>query len=106
MVVRPGTALDSCTAVGIPAKVVKTAGKRINEELDQIHVPDPVANEISTLKARVEELEKILMVFADVDSPISDSDGAQSNTVNVEGVGEIDLNDPVIREIFGSDDEK
>ena len=94
------------TAVGIPAKVVKTAGKRINEELDQIHVPDPVANEISTLKARVEELEKILMVFADVDSPISDSDGAQSNTVNVEGVGEIDLNDPVIREIFGSDDEK
>ena len=96
------------TAVGIPAKVVKTAGKRINEELDQIHVPDPVANEISALKARVEELEKILMVFTDLDAPSScgNSDDEHPHTVNVDGVGEIDLNDPVIREIFGSDDEK
>jgi len=96
------------TAVGIPAKVVKTAGKRINEELDQIHVPDPVANEIGALKARVAELEKILMVFTDIDAPSSEGADAGSapDTVTVEGLGEIDLTDPVIREIFGSDDEK
>ena len=44
------------TAAGIPAKIVKQNGKRI--ELDQIHVPDPVSQEIRKLERRVAELEK------------------------------------------------
>ncbi len=44
------------TAAGIPARIVKQNGKRI--ELDQIHVPDPVSQEIRKLERRIAELEK------------------------------------------------
>ena len=47
---------DSCTAVGIPAKVVRREGMKVND-LDQIHIPDPVAQEIKRLEARLSELE-------------------------------------------------
>ncbi|MGN0635118.1 MAG: serine O-acetyltransferase EpsC [Acutalibacteraceae bacterium] len=46
----------NCTAVGVPAQVVKQNGKRVS--LDQIHIPDPVQMEIDQLKARILELEK------------------------------------------------
>ena len=36
---------ENSTAVGIPAQVVRREGKRV-DNLDQIHVPDPVAQEI------------------------------------------------------------
>lgn len=55
----------NATAVGVPAKIVKIDGVRRNENLDQIHVSDPVAqkinlleNEIENLKAELEELKK------------------------------------------------
>ena len=44
------------TAAGIPARIVKQNGKRI--ELDQIHIPDPVSQEIRKLERRIAELEK------------------------------------------------
>ncbi len=47
---------DNCTAVGIPAKVVRRDGEKV-EELDQIHIPDPVAQEIARLEARIAALE-------------------------------------------------
>ena len=47
---------DNCTAVGIPARVVRRDGERV-PDLDQIHVPDPVAQEIRRLEDRIEELE-------------------------------------------------
>ncbi len=47
---------DNCTAVGIPAKVVKREGIRV-EDLDQVHIPDPVAQEIKRLEAKLSELE-------------------------------------------------
>ena len=50
---------DSCTAVGIPAKVVRKEGMRVND-LDQIHIPDPVAQEIKRLETRLSELESEL----------------------------------------------
>ena len=46
----------NCTAVGVPAKVVKQNGKRVS--LDQIHIPDPVQMELDTLKKRIAELEE------------------------------------------------
>ena len=52
------------TAVGIPAKVVKVAGVRVNDELDQIHVPDPVEDEIEALGKRIAALEKKLRATA------------------------------------------
>ncbi|MBQ9112888.1 MAG: serine O-acetyltransferase [Clostridia bacterium] len=47
---------DNCTAVGIPAKVVRREGLRV-DDLDQVHIPDPVAQEISRLEERLAELE-------------------------------------------------
>lgn len=53
---------DNCTAVGVPARVVKRNGKRICpdvcEEIDQIHIPDPVSQELCRLGAEIEKLKK------------------------------------------------
>ena len=40
------------TAVGVPARVVKRDGVRI-DDLDQIHIPDPVAQEIARLENEI-----------------------------------------------------
>ena len=47
---------DNCTAVGIPAKLVRREGIRV-EDLDQVHIPDPVAQELKRLEAKLAELE-------------------------------------------------
>ncbi len=48
---------DNCTAVGIPAKVVRRNGEKV-EDLDQIHIPDPVAQELERLNDAVESLKR------------------------------------------------
>ena len=48
------------TAVGIPAKVVRRDGEKIEEQLDQIHIPDPVSQQLSELEAKIEALSKEL----------------------------------------------
>ena len=45
------------TAVGVPARIVKQNGKR-TLDLDQIHIPDPVAAELARDRKRLEKLEK------------------------------------------------
>ncbi|MGN0696444.1 MAG: serine O-acetyltransferase EpsC [Oscillospiraceae bacterium] len=49
-----------CTAVGVPARVVRRKGKRVNacDELDQIHIPDPVAQELCRQLVKINDLEK------------------------------------------------
>ncbi len=51
---------ENATAVGVPARVVRIAGEKVNyaAEVDQIHVTDPVAQELAALRARLDELEK------------------------------------------------
>ena len=55
---------DNCTAVGVPARIIKRDGVRVEEpvvkNLDQVHIPDPVSMEICALRARLERLEKSL----------------------------------------------
>lgn len=48
---------ENCTAVGIPAKVVICDGKRVEQDLDQVHIPDPVAQELADIQARLAALE-------------------------------------------------
>ena len=48
-----------CTAVGVPARVVKRNGVK-QEVLDQVHMPDPVSQELCKLLYRIEQLEKQL----------------------------------------------
>ncbi len=46
------------TVVGVPARVVKQDGKKVYcKSLDQIHIPDPIAQEISRLEKRITALE-------------------------------------------------
>ena len=47
------------TAVGVPAKAV-VKGKTTAADLDQIHIPDPVAQELEGLKKQIKELKKQL----------------------------------------------
>ncbi|MCX7842816.1 MAG: serine O-acetyltransferase [Clostridia bacterium] len=51
------------TVVGVPGRTVRRGSIRIapSEELDQIHNPDPVAQELCRLLARVEQLEKAVL---------------------------------------------
>ncbi|MBQ9162376.1 MAG: serine O-acetyltransferase [Clostridia bacterium] len=46
---------ENSTAAGIPAKVVRRDGRRV-DDLDQIHIPDPVSQEICRLERRLEAL--------------------------------------------------
>ena len=45
------------TAVGIPARVVKRGGRKL-DNMDQIHIPDPVSQELCKLEHRIAMLEK------------------------------------------------
>ena len=47
------------TAVGIPARVVKRGGRKV-DNMDQIHIPDPVSQELCRLEHRIAMLEKEL----------------------------------------------
>ena len=51
---------DNATAVGVPARVVRINGKRVADDLDHVHIPDTVAQEICRVERRVHELEKKL----------------------------------------------
>lgn len=58
----------NCTVVGVPGRIVKMGNKRIPRmDMDQVHLPDPVSNEIQKLQAdcvrmsnRIREMEKRL----------------------------------------------
>ncbi len=51
-----GPVPENSTAVGIPARIVKKNGTRI-DNLDQVHIPDPVAQELCRINIRLEALE-------------------------------------------------
>lgn len=49
----------NCTAVGVPARIVRRNGERVvTNDLDQIHIPDPVSQELCKQLMRIEQLEK------------------------------------------------
>ena len=50
-----------CTAVGVPARVIKRGG--VKEKLDQVHIPDPVSQELCRLNHKLELLEAKLKQY-------------------------------------------
>ena len=46
---------QNSTAVGIPAKVVRREGVKVESDLDQIHIPDPVAQELARIEKKLDE---------------------------------------------------
>ena len=51
---------ENCTAVGVPAHIVKRDGERVCEALDQIHIPDPISQKLCELEYKIEKLQRIL----------------------------------------------
>ena len=49
---------ENSTAVGAPARVVRRNGVKVTQDLDQVHIPDPVSQELCKQLMRIEELEK------------------------------------------------
>ena len=45
----------NCTAVGVPARIVRRDGVRVGD-LDQIHIPDPVSQELCLIRHQLEQL--------------------------------------------------
>lgn len=47
------------TVVGVPARVVKRGGMKV-QQLDQVHIPDPVAQQFCKLQAEIDRLKEKL----------------------------------------------
>lgn len=65
----------NATAVGIPARVVRRDGVRVmscEEELDQVHLPDPVAQQLCRLEAKTAKLEAELAALREEKAKASD----------------------------------
>ncbi|MBQ4066342.1 MAG: serine O-acetyltransferase [Clostridia bacterium] len=56
-----GPVPENCTAVGIPAHIVRREGRKVDPiDLDQVHIPDPVSQELCNVNRRMLALEKKL----------------------------------------------
>ena len=67
----------NATAVGIPARVVRRDGVRVmscEEELDQVHLPDPVAQQLCRLEAKTAKLEAELAALRGEKARASDEE--------------------------------
>lgn len=67
----------NATAVGIPARVVRRDGVRVmscEEELDQVHLPDPVAQQLCRLEAKTAKLEAELAALRGEEARASDEE--------------------------------
>ena len=47
---------ENSTCVGVPARVVRINNKKVDLDLDQIHIPDPVSQELCRMSARIDKL--------------------------------------------------
>jgi len=50
----------NCTAVGIPARVVMQDGVKVDVDLNQIDIPDPVLAQITALQEEVAQLRELM----------------------------------------------
>ena len=57
-----GPVPENATAVGIPAHVVRVGGKKTKKDvdLDQVHIPDPVSQDICLIQHKIKALEEKL----------------------------------------------
>ena len=51
---------ENCTAVGVPARIVRRDGQKLCNDMDKVHIPDPVSQELCKLRQRIEHLENRL----------------------------------------------
>ncbi len=69
------------TAVGIPARVVRRCNRKVapDDNMDQVHIPDPVAQEICRLQVQIERLEAQIQKWSEKaeDSAAQSGESAQ-----------------------------
>ena len=52
----------NCTVVGVPGRIVRMGNKKVpRSDMDQIHLPDPVLNDIRSLQADNEKMHSQLI---------------------------------------------
>ncbi len=57
---------ENTTAVGIPARAVNKSAKSNGcSDLDQVHIPDPVAQELCRMRIKIEELENKIKTMSE-----------------------------------------
>ncbi len=49
---------ENSTCVGVPARVVRINNKKVASDLDQIHIPDPVSQELCRMYKLIDDLNK------------------------------------------------
>ncbi len=49
---------EHSTCVGVPARVVRIKSEKVALDLDQIHIPDPVSQELCKMQRKIDELTK------------------------------------------------
>jgi serine O-acetyltransferase len=70
------------TVVGVKGRTVKKQGRRIDcpsESLDQIHMPDPLSQEICKLAMRMQHLEQMINVSGKTPCKKSDCSGEKDS---------------------------
>lgn len=76
----------NCTVVGVPGRIVKMGDQKIPRmDLDQVHLPDPISNDIRELQAdnirlhkRIREMEKRMRCMKAQDIEILDADSGST----------------------------
>ncbi len=63
---------ENSTAVGIPARVVRKGGKK-PDCMDQVHIPDPVSQELCRLEQKIKQLEAKLAEMKDTNPDETDN---------------------------------
>ena len=62
-----GEVPPNCTAVGVPARIARMSGRPVYyaDDVDQIHMADPVLEELVAMSRRIEELEQEVHKLSD-----------------------------------------
>ncbi len=47
----------NATAVGVPARIVRVNGRKVDSDMDQVHIPDPISQELCRMRGMIERLE-------------------------------------------------
>ena len=74
---------EASTAVGVPARVARVAGRRPST-LDHVHIPDPVAQEICRLKGELDRMERRLRRLESGHAQARPTDGPYAQTPRAE----------------------
>lgn len=84
----------NCTVVGVPGRVVKMGDQKIPRmDLDQVHLPDPISNDIRELQAdnirlhrRIREMEKRMRCMRSQEITILDSENKGADIPDSRGL--------------------